>query len=344
MTPYSTARSELNAKARGRLPNRRRMDAPHISASSTVRSKQTLASTPTHISQQEFLELADCYYVNPEPAVVGQSPGAVIAHNSTCSHRDVPSETVRKASVPWVQSGKYVLDPNLEYSHERIPYRTAQSGVYATDSVESEGVVCDADLVPLKFSSLDGWLGYTRESQSLHTIKGSDDSHEPEFAPNFSLFSQLEVADPSLITSTSMTSVTPPSSSVASFVTVSCFGKVFSVFKRRKSRQLIPEPKHRLQSMRPTCQVATQSGLTHHIEAGAPCLSQRRSFIISDNIVSSNDIIRQTRFPSSSSLGLGLGLNSAIPGHDLDYDYRLAVDVLVHGAPAYDISSGFPNV
>jgi hypothetical protein len=304
-----------------------------MSASSTVRSKQTLTSTPTHISQQEFLELADCYYVNPEPAVVGhpwQSPGVPDAVTA----RDVPSETVRKASVPCVQSGKYILDPNLEYTHERIPYRTAQTDAYATEgtySGESEGIICDVDLVPLNFSSLDGWLGYTRESQSLHTIKGSDHS-------NCSSFTQLEVADPSLITSTFMASVTPPSRSVASFMTVSCFGRVYSVFKRQKSRQLKPEPKHRLQSMRPT---ATQSGLTHHVEAGAPCLSQRRKFIITDNIVSSNGIIRQTRLPSSPSLGLGL--DSAIPGLDLDYDYRLAVDVLVHGAPAYDISSGSPR-
>jgi hypothetical protein len=319
--------SDLNANTQDRLPNRRQMDFPHMSASSTVRSKQTLTSTPTHISQREFLELADCYYVNPEPAVVGQWQSPVTA-------RDVLSETVRncKASVPCVQSGKYILDPNLEYSHERIPYRTAQTDAYATEgtySGESEGIICDVDLVPC--SSLDGWLGYTRESQSLHTIKSSNHS-------NCSPFTQLEVADPSLTTSTSMASVTPPSSSVASFMTVSCFGRVYSVFKRRKSRQLKPEPKHRLQSMLPT---ATQSGLTRHVEAGAPCLSQRRELIITDDIISSNGIIRQTRLPSSPPLGLGL--DSVIPGLDLDYDYILAVDVLVHGAPAYDISSGSPR-
>lgn len=289
-----------------------------MSASSTVRSKQTLTSIPTHISQQEFLELADCYYVNPEPAVLGhpwRSPGV----SDTVIARDVPSETDRKASVPWVKH------PTFEYSHERIPYRTAQADAYLTDSGENKGIMCDADLVSLKFSFLDDWLGYTRESQSLHTIKGSGD-------PNRSPFTQLEGVDLSLITSTSMTPVTSPSSSLASFMTVSCFGRVFSIFKRRKSWQLKPEPKHPLQSMGPTCQVATQSGLTH-----PPCLSQRRSFIIMDNIVSSNGIIRQTRLPSSSSLGLGL--NSALSGHDLDYDYRLAVDVLVHGAPAYDNSS-----
>lgn len=334
MSTHSTERSELDTP-QSKVPIHRR-DAFRIPASSTINSKQTLASTSTRINQQEFLELADCYYSNPESAFVRHSwwipvvTSAMTAQDLTCSHRDIPSKTFRRSTTHWVNSGQCKSGSNPEIGKAQVSCRTAERDLRAMDDAVPVGSE-DEGLLPLNFDSSEGWLEYMHETQSLHTIKGSDDFPDPSSAPNRSFFTQAFPSPSSLRTSisTSMISVVPPSISATSFMTYSCLGSLFSFFKRQKSQQPTPGPNLRRRLQRKgRMRIATRPGSTR----SETCSSRRRSFVVMDSTLPSDAIIRQTRLPSSSFWGRGSSSSTSV--HDLDYDYKLAVDVLVHGAPS----------
>jgi hypothetical protein len=269
------------------------------------------ASIATRLDEQEFLELADFYFVSDEMTDDPSRTGSTTTLSTNHTHAR------RRAMTPglrWRPSTLIECDDSGRAISEI-------GGLPQYDAFEGQIVIVDPQREILTTSNSVKPDYESEDTQSFLTAN-EDDFGKPPVGYPVPLRIQRPSIDPDARFSSSIPTKTPRPVSTASLVPESCFGTIIS-FRRWSMKGLYHPSRRRGFSLRKQKKVEP----AEPIKRGAgesSCPRHDLSIISLDPSRSGEEYL-----VSSPSRGL---VSASSPFIGLGYDYHLAVEVLINGS------------